>query len=103
MAQIAGLGMRAVRVPVVPTRRVIGLARYGLEAKAPKLARHPDQRMRLETLLGQRYPVREADAARLSVYQHAHINVHGHYSFTVPDLAGGRRPPRDPDAQAGGW
>ncbi len=36
-------------------------------------------------------------ALRLSVYQHAHLNVHGHYSFVLPDLAGGRRPLRNPD------
>jgi len=47
--------------------------------------------------------VRETDAARLSVYQHAHINVHGHYSFTLPDPAGRRRPLRDPDTPTGGW
>jgi hypothetical protein len=45
----------------------------------------------LDTLRAQDYPVRHVDAARLSVYQYAHINVHGHYSFVLPDLAGGRR------------
>ena len=50
VAEIAGLGMRAVDVPAVPARRVIGLARYGMAAKAPKLAGHPYQR-RLATLL----------------------------------------------------
>jgi hypothetical protein len=42
-----------------------------------------------------------ADAARLSAYQHKHINVHGHYSFALPDLGGARRPLRDPDAVEG--
>ena len=42
--EIAGLGMRAVEVPAVPARRVIGLARYGMAAKAPKLAGHPYER-----------------------------------------------------------
>jgi hypothetical protein len=51
----------------------------------------------LDPLREQGYPVRDADAARLSVYQHAHLNVHGHYSFVLPDLAGGRRPLRNPD------
>ncbi|GAA0382808.1 Tn3 family transposase [Micromonospora fiedleri] len=51
----------------------------------------------MDTLRTQGYPVRDADAARLSVYQHAHLNVHGHYSFVLPDLAGGRRPLRNPD------
>jgi TnpA family transposase len=52
----------------------------------------------LATLRAQGYPVLDADAARLSVYQWRHINVHGHYSFALPDLGGGRRPLRDPDA-----
>jgi hypothetical protein len=51
----------------------------------------------LAVLREQGRPVREADAARLSVYQHAHLNVHGHYSFVLPDLAGGRRPLRNPN------
>ncbi len=50
VAEIAGLGMRAVQVPVVPARRVIALARYGMAAKAPKLAGHPYER-KLATLL----------------------------------------------------
>jgi hypothetical protein len=41
--------------------------------------------------------VTDADAARLSVYQYRHINVHGH-SFALPDLGGNHRPLRDPDA-----
>ena len=52
----------------------------------------------LEQLRAQGYPLREQDVARLSVYQWAHIEVHGHYSFQLPDLGGGRRPLRDPDA-----
>ncbi|KUL30853.1 hypothetical protein ADL15_23105 [Actinoplanes awajinensis subsp. mycoplanecinus] len=50
VASIAGLGMRRVDVTGVPTRRVIELARYGMAAKAPKLARHPYRR-RLATVL----------------------------------------------------
>ncbi|WP_204036608.1 Tn3 family transposase [Micromonospora qiuiae] len=53
----------------------------------------------LDTLRAQGYPVTDADAARLSAYQARHINVHGHYSFTLPELAGGRRPLRDPDVR----
>jgi len=30
-----------------------------------------------------------------------HLNVHGHYSFRLPDLAGTRRPLRDPDDDGG--
>ena len=52
----------------------------------------------LNTLRAQGYPVLDADAARLSAYQYRHINVHGHYSFTLPDLGGDRRPLREPDA-----
>jgi TnpA family transposase len=52
----------------------------------------------LGTLRAEGYPVLDADAARLSAYQHRHINVHGHYSFALPDLGGHRRPLRDPDA-----
>jgi hypothetical protein len=45
--------------------------------------------------------VTDADAARLSAYQYRHINVHGHYSFALPDLGGNHRPLRDPDAPGG--
>ncbi|QNE15145.1 Tn3 family transposase [Pseudarthrobacter sp. NBSH8] len=44
------------------------------------------------------YPVLDADVARLSPYMRKHINVHGHYSFLLPELLDGRRPLRDPDA-----
>jgi hypothetical protein len=53
----------------------------------------------LDVLRGQGYPVLDADAARLSAYQYRHINVHGHYSFALPDLGGARRPLRAPDAE----
>ncbi len=43
------------------------------------------------------YPVGEEDVARLSAYVRRHLNVHGHYSFQLPELAAGRRPLRDPD------
>jgi hypothetical protein len=32
----------------------------------------------------------------LSAYQRRHINVHGHYSFTLPDLGGARRDRQNP-------
>ncbi|MGX6606583.1 Tn3 family transposase [Micromonosporaceae bacterium Da 78-11] len=44
------------------------------------------------------YPVLDADVARLSPYLRRHINVHGHYSFQLPELGDGRRALRDPDA-----
>ncbi|MEU8813098.1 Tn3 family transposase [Actinoplanes sp. NPDC048796] len=53
----------------------------------------------LAGLRGQGYPVLDADVARLSPYVRHHIRVHGHYTFTLPDL-GGRtyRRLRDPDS-----
>jgi TnpA family transposase len=42
------------------------------------------------------YPVRDEDVARLSAYVRRHLNVHGHYSFQLPELAAGRRALRDP-------
>ncbi|MEV0395305.1 Tn3 family transposase [Polymorphospora rubra] len=44
------------------------------------------------------YPVLDADVARLSPYLRKHINVHGQYSFKLPELGGARRTLRDPDA-----
>lgn len=40
----------------------------------------------------------DADVIRLSPYMRRHLNVHGHYSFQLPDLGGARRELRDPDA-----
>jgi hypothetical protein len=53
----------------------------------------------LAGLRAQSCPVLDADVARLSPYVRHHIRVHGHYTFTLPDL-GGRtyRALRDPDA-----
>jgi hypothetical protein len=42
------------------------------------------------------YPVRDEDVARLSPFLKQHINMHGRYSFSLPDLAGGLRALRDP-------
>ncbi len=39
----------------------------------------------------------DQDVARLSPYMRRHLNVHGHYSFQLPQLAG-RRALRDPDS-----
>ena len=44
------------------------------------------------------YPVRDEDVSRLSLYVRRHLNVDGHYSFALPDLAGARRALRDPDS-----
>jgi len=46
------------------------------------------------------YPVRDEDIARLSPYMRRHLNVHGHYTFQLPDLGGHRRALRDPDSPA---
>jgi TnpA family transposase len=43
------------------------------------------------------HPVLDDDVARLSPYMRRHLNVHGHYSFQLPELAGRRRALRDPD------
>jgi Tn3 transposase DDE domain len=52
----------------------------------------------LARLRDEGYPVRDEDVVRLSAYMRRHLNVHGHYSFRLPDLAGTRRALRDPDA-----
>ena len=49
----------------------------------------------LTQLREQRYPVLDADAARLSPVGDAHLNVHGRYVFNPP-TAEGLRPLRDP-------
>jgi hypothetical protein len=51
----------------------------------------------LAKLRAERYPVRDEDVARLSPYVRRHLNVHGHYSFQLPELSG-RRALRDPDS-----
>ncbi|MEV1005499.1 Tn3 family transposase [Nonomuraea sp. NPDC050202] len=52
----------------------------------------------LRQLRAQGYPVLDDDVARLSPFVRRHINVHGRYSFQRPQLGGGRRALRDPDA-----
>jgi TnpA family transposase len=52
----------------------------------------------LRLLREQGYPVLDGDVARLSPFIRKHINVHGRYSFQRPQLGGGRRALRDPDA-----
>ena len=51
----------------------------------------------LDSLRAQGYPVADDDVARLSPFVRRHLNVHGRYSFQLPELPGGRRPLRDPD------
>jgi hypothetical protein len=51
VAEIHHVGVDGTRVrALVPTRRLVDLARYGMAAKAPRLRRHPPAR-RLATLL----------------------------------------------------
>jgi TnpA family transposase len=44
------------------------------------------------------FDVRDEDVARLSPFVRHHINMLGRYSFQLPDLPGGLRPLRAPDA-----
>ncbi|MFF5661665.1 Tn3 family transposase [Streptomyces griseofuscus] len=44
------------------------------------------------------FDVRDEDVARLSPFVRHHVNMLGRYSFQLPDLPGGLRPRRDPDA-----
>lgn len=44
----------------------------------------------LARLRSEGYPVRDEDVARLSAYMRRHLNVHGHHSSQLPDLAGTR-------------
>ena len=50
VSEIAGHGLGGVDLSVVPQRRVVALARYGMAAKATALRRHPEPR-RLATLV----------------------------------------------------
>lgn len=47
------------------------------------------------------FDVRDGDVSRLSPFVRHHINMLGRYLFHLPDLAGGLRPLRDPDAAEG--
>jgi TnpA family transposase len=44
------------------------------------------------------FDVRDEDVTRLSPFVRHHVNMLGRYSFQLPDLPGGLRPLRDPDA-----
>jgi hypothetical protein len=52
----------------------------------------------IDQLHTQGYPVLDEDVARLSPFVRRHIEVLGKYSFVLPDLPGGLRELRDPDA-----
>lgn len=53
----------------------------------------------LDQLRQEGFPVRDEDVARLSPLTHEHINMHGRYSFAVPEAVARRelRPLRNPD------
>jgi len=50
----------------------------------------------LDQLRAQGHPVLDADVARLSPLIRKHLNVHGRYSFLLPELPGDLRSLRDP-------
>ena len=50
----------------------------------------------LDQLRAQGHPVLDEDVARLSPFIRHHLNVHGQYSFLLPDLLAGLRALRDP-------
>lgn len=54
----------------------------------------------LDALRAQGRAVLDEDVARLSPFVRHHLNVHGKYSFLLPELPGGRRALREPDAAA---
>ncbi|MGI8902195.1 MAG: Tn3 family transposase [Solirubrobacteraceae bacterium] len=52
----------------------------------------------LDELRAEGHAVLDEDVARLSPFVRHHLNVHGHYSFLLPLLAGGLRALRDSEA-----
>ncbi len=52
----------------------------------------------LDQLRASGHAVGDEDVARLSAFMHKHVNVLGRYSFVLPELPGGVRELRDPDA-----
>ncbi len=43
--------------------------------------------------------MRSEDVERLSPFIRKHLGVHGRHNFVLPDLGGGIRAMRDPDAE----
>lgn len=52
----------------------------------------------LDRLRAEGHPVAAEDVSRLSPFVRRHLNVHGKYSFLLPELPGGLRALREPDA-----
>ncbi|PZS27965.1 MAG: Tn3 family transposase [Pseudonocardiales bacterium] len=64
VSELVGLGVGGLDLAGVPARRVVDLARYGMAAKAPALARHDDPRRRATLLAtARRLQVRAVDDA----------------------------------------
>ena len=55
----------------------------------------------LGQLRAQGQPVADEDIARLSPFVRHHLNVHGKYSFLLPELPGGLRPLGDSESDDG--
>lgn len=51
----------------------------------------------VDKLRGEGFDVREADVERLSPFTCRHSAMLGSYSFSLPEMAGGPRPLREPD------
>jgi len=51
----------------------------------------------LDELRAQGHPVRDEDITRLSPFVRHHLNVHGKYSFVLPELPAGLRAVRNPN------
>jgi TnpA family transposase len=56
----------------------------------------------LDRLRADGFDVRDQDVARLSPFVRHHVNMLGRYSFLLPEMPGGLRPLRDPDAAEAG-
>ena len=56
----------------------------------------------LDELRAQGHPVRDEDITRLSPFVRHHLNVHGKYSFALPERPAGLRALRNLDANQDG-
>jgi Tn3 transposase DDE domain len=74
------------------------LGALGLVINVHHVVEHVGLDAALFKLRADGYLVFDADVARPSPYLYAHIDVHGNYTFQPPNLPGGRRALRDPDA-----
>lgn len=70
----------------------------GLVLNAPVLFNTRYMDAAITQLRADGFDVRDEDVARLSPFVRHHVNMFGRYSFQLPELPGGLRPLRDPDA-----